>query len=89
MGLHRGVYFYATCIHQGCRAFLLPSPSCDPAGMGAVIAGQYHVFKLARENGWQAPADKDDDTWLCPEHRTKPPAKTASVEVVDLFGTEG
>ena len=71
MGLHRGVYFYAVCssADRGCAAFLLPQPSCDPAGVGAVIAGQYHVFALAREHGWQAPADKNDDTWLCPEHR--------------------
>lgn len=77
MGLHRGVYFYALCSHndRGCTAFLLPQPQCDPAGVGAVIAGQHAVFALAKQLGWQAPADKDDDTWLCPQHRTRPDTK--------------
>lgn len=85
MGMYRASHFWAKCSHgddRGCDAYLLPNRTADPIGYGTILAGQRDVFTLAAQRGWQTPADKDDDTWLCPAHRATPAAKTTVTEVL-------
>lgn len=90
MSLHQGAHWYALCgggtSDDRCAEFLLPAPSSDPTGRGAIIAGRRDVFAAAEAAGWQ-PENQPGDPWLCPRHKPAPKAAVPAPEGADTERT--